>query len=131
MVEKGYVLPGSFVVASRFALQHVRRARSDRHARGAHRRRRHLGDRRILVADPAHHPGRAHRQACNPASTGKDVIITLCGLYNNEEVLNAVVEFTGPGVASLSMDERLSIANMTTEWGTLVGWFPPDATTFA
>ncbi len=37
----------------------------------------------------------------------------------------------GPGVASLSMDARLSISNMTTEWGPLVGWFPVDATTIA
>ena len=64
-----------------------------------------------------------------PGVTGKDVIITLCGLYNQEEVLNAAVEFTGPGVASLSMDARLSIANMTTEWGALVGWFPVDDVT--
>jgi homoaconitate hydratase len=63
--------------------------------------------------------------------TGKDVIITLCGLYNHEEVLNAAVEFSGPGVASLSMDARLSIANMTTEWGALVGWFPVDAVTIS
>jgi len=61
--------------------------------------------------------------------TGKDVIITLCGLYNQGEVLNAAVEFGGPGVAGLSMDERLTIANMTTEWGALVGWFPVDAVT--
>ena len=32
-----------------------------------------------------------------PGVTGKDVIITLCGLYNREEVLNAAVEFSGPG----------------------------------
>lgn len=62
-------------------------------------------------------------------STGKDVIITLCGLYNQGEVLNAVVEFAGPGVASLSMDERFSISNMTTEWGALAGWFPSDDVT--
>ena len=31
--------------------------------------------------------------------TGKDVIITLCGLYNKEEVLNAALEFGGAGVA--------------------------------
>lgn len=66
-----------------------------------------------------------------PGVTGKDVIITLCGLYNHDEVLNAAVEFSGPGVASLSMDARLSIANMTTEWGALVGWFPVDAVTIA
>ncbi len=44
-------------------------------------------------------------------------------------MLNAAVEFRGPGVATLSMDERLTIANMTTEWGALVGWFPADETT--
>jgi homoaconitate hydratase len=63
-------------------------------------------------------------------ATGKDVIITLCGLYNQGEVLNAVVEFTGPGVATLSVDGRFSISNMTTEWGALAGWFPADAVTF-
>jgi len=57
---------------------------------------------------------------------GKDVIIALCGLFNNDEVLNMAVEFTGDGVASLSMDQRMSISNMTTEWGALVGLFPFD-----
>ena len=63
--------------------------------------------------------------------TGKDVIITLCGLYNRGEVLNAAVEFHGPGIAGLSVDERFSISNMTTEWGALVGWFPVDEVTVA
>ncbi|MDT8436824.1 MAG: homoaconitase [Gemmatimonadota bacterium] len=61
--------------------------------------------------------------------TGKDVIITLCGMYSQGEVLNAVVEFGGEGVASLGMSDRLAIANMTTEWGALAGWFPVDAVT--
>ncbi len=64
-----------------------------------------------------------------PGVTGKDVIITLCGLYNRGEVLNAAVEFTGDGVAALSMSERMTISNMTTEWGALVGWFPFDGVT--
>jgi len=64
-----------------------------------------------------------------PGVTGKDVIITLCGLYNQGEVLNAVIEFAGPGVASLSMEERLTVANMTTEWGALAGWMPVDEIT--
>jgi homoaconitate hydratase len=63
--------------------------------------------------------------------TGKDLIITLCGLYNSGEVLNAAVEFGGPGVGVLSMDQRLTIANMTTEWGALVGWFPVDHVTIS
>ncbi len=61
--------------------------------------------------------------------SGKDVIITLCGLYNHDEALNAAVEFSGPGVASLPMDARLSISNMSTEWGPIVGWFPVDEVT--
>ncbi|MEE8594589.1 MAG: homoaconitase [Gemmatimonadota bacterium] len=64
-------------------------------------------------------------------ASGKDVILALCGLYNEGEVLNAAVEFAGPGVETLSVAERLAIANMTTEWGALVGWFPVDAKSLA
>ncbi|MCL7964893.1 MAG: homoaconitase [marine benthic group bacterium] len=69
------------------------------------------------------------RGRLRPGVTGKDLIITLCGLYNRGEVLNAALEFSGDGVASLGMAERMTIANMTTEWGALVGWFPVDAVT--
>lgn len=57
---------------------------------------------------------------------GKDVIIALCGIFNNDEVLNHAIEFTGDGLNYLSVDERLTIANMTTEWGALSGLFPVD-----
>jgi homoaconitate hydratase len=60
---------------------------------------------------------------------GKDVIIALCGFFNKDEVLNHAIEFTGEGVKNLSLDERLSIANMTTEWGALAGVFPIDEIT--
>ena len=62
--------------------------------------------------------------------TGKDVIITLCGLFNNDEVLNHAIEFCGEGVECLSMEERMSISNMTTEWGALAGIFPFDKVLF-
>jgi homoaconitate hydratase len=58
--------------------------------------------------------------------TGKDVIITLCGIFNKDQVLNHAVEFSGPGVANLSINDRLTIANMTTEWGALAGVFEVD-----
>jgi homoaconitate hydratase len=60
--------------------------------------------------------------------SGKDVIISLCGHFNKDEVLNHCVEFAGHGIAQLSIDERLAIANMTTEWGALAGVFPTDET---
>jgi homoaconitate hydratase len=66
-----------------------------------------------------------------PGVVGKDVIIALCGAFNKDEVLNHAVEFVGDGAASLSMDQRMSIANMTTEWGALAGLFPFDEVTRA
>src|ERR1700726_114877 len=61
--------------------------------------------------------------------TGKDVIIALCGLFNKDEVLNHAVEFMGDGLANLAMAARMTIANMTTEWGALAGVFPFDEVT--
>src|SRR5436853_5806319 len=128
MVERGYAVPGAFVVASDShsnmygALGAVGTpiVRTDAAAVWSSGEFWWLGPRSVKVVLEGELPAGA---------TGKDVIITLCGLYNNDEVLNAAVEFTGPGVASLSMDARLSISNMTTEWGPLVGWFPVDEIT--
>jgi homoaconitate hydratase len=60
--------------------------------------------------------------------TGKDVIVALCGLFSKDEVLNHAIEFTGSEetLRSLPVDDRLTIANMTTEWGALTGLFPID-----
>ena len=60
--------------------------------------------------------------------TGKDAIVALCGLFNNDEVLNHAIEFTGTEetMKTLPVDDRLAIANMTTEWGALSGLFPID-----
>lgn len=61
--------------------------------------------------------------------SGKDVIVALCGVFNKDEVLNHAIEFAGPGIAQLPVDYRLTIANMTTEWGALSGVFPVDEVT--
>jgi homoaconitate hydratase len=128
MVERGYVVPGSFVVASDShsnmygALSAIGTpiVRTDAAAVWATGEFWWQIPRSVQVVLEGKLP---------EGVTGKDVIITLCGLYNHDECLNAAVEFAGPGVASLSMDERFAIANMTTEWGPLVGWFPVDAIT--
>lgn len=54
--------------------------------------------------------------------TGKDVIVALCGLFNNDEVLNHAIEFAGSEqtMRSIPIDDRLTISNMTTEEGALV-----------
>lgn len=59
-------------------------------------------------------------------ATGKDVILTLCRIFCSGEVLNAAVEFAGDGIESLSVDDRITIANMSTEWGALAALFPFD-----
>jgi homoaconitate hydratase len=66
------------------------------------------------------------RGRLRPGVVGKDVIVALCGLFNHDEVLNHAVEFAGEGVAGLTIDQRMTIANMTTEWGALAGVFPFD-----
>ncbi|MHC4786482.1 MAG: homoaconitase [Planctomycetota bacterium] len=125
MVEQGYVTPGSLVVGS------------DSHsnlygAAGA------LGT-PVVRTDAAciwatgqtwwQVPPVARVQLTGelrPGVVGKDVIIALCGVFNHDEVLNMAVEFDGDGIGCLTMDQRMSIANMTTEWGTLAGVFPFD-----
>lgn len=66
------------------------------------------------------------RGRLRPGVVGKDVIIALCGAFKRDEVLNHAVEFVGEGVAGLSMDQRMSVSNMSTEWGALAGIFPFD-----
>ena len=63
-----------------------------------------------------------------PGVTGKDVIVALCGVFGKDDVLNHAIEFTGSEetMKSLLVDDRLTIANMTTEWGALTGLFPID-----
>ena len=63
--------------------------------------------------------------------SGKDVILHLIGLIGVDGALYKSLEFTGPGVASLSMDDRFTIANMAIEAGGKNGIFPVDEKTLA
>ncbi len=66
------------------------------------------------------------RGRLRPGVTGKDVVLALCARFNSGETRNAAIEFTGDGVAHLTIADRMTIANMTTEWGGLAGLFPFD-----
>ena len=61
--------------------------------------------------------------------SGKDVILHLIGEIGVDGALYQSLEFTGDGVAALSMDDRLSIANMAIEAGAKNGIFPVDDVT--
>ncbi len=63
--------------------------------------------------------------------SGKDVILHLIGMIGVDGALYRSLEFTGPGVANLSMDDRLCIANMAIECGAKNGIFPVDDVTRA
>ena len=128
MVEQGYVIPGALVVAS------------DSHS--------NLYGAAAALGTPVVRTDAASiwatgvtwwqvpkvarmvlKGTLSPGVVGKDVIIALCGLFNKDEVLNHAVEFVGDGVANLAMSARMTIANMTTEWGALAGVFPFDEVT--
>ncbi|MDP6537988.1 MAG: homoaconitase [Planctomycetota bacterium] len=128
MCEEGFVLPGTMVVASDshsnlyggLGALGTPVVRTDAAALWA------VGETWYQIPPIT----RVHLEGSLAAGvSGKDVIITLCGRFNEDEVLNHGLEFQGPGVATLSIDERLAIANMTTEWGALAGVFACDERT--
>lgn len=61
--------------------------------------------------------------------SGKDVILHLIGRIGVDGALYKSLEFTGSGVAALSMDDRFTIANMAIEAGGKNGIFPVDEKT--
>ncbi len=61
--------------------------------------------------------------------SGKDVILTVIGKIGVDGALYRSMEFTGEGVSSLSMDDRLCICNMAIEAGAKNGIFPVDDVT--
>jgi len=66
-----------------------------------------------------------------PCVSGKDVILHLIGTIGVDGALYKSLEFGGEGVASLSMDDRFTIANMAIEAGAKNGIFPVDDKTRA
>ena len=63
----------------------------------------------------------------DPGCTAKDVILHILWLYAaNSETLDRSMEFGGPGLTGLSMDERATLCNMATECSAKTGICEPD-----
>ena len=67
----------------------------------------------------------------SPHVGGKDVILHIIGMLGVDGALYKSMEFTGPGLAALTIDDRLCMANMAIEAGAKNGIFPVDEITKA
>jgi 3-isopropylmalate/(R)-2-methylmalate dehydratase large subunit len=66
-----------------------------------------------------------------PGCTAKDMILGTIGQIGIDGAAGHVVEYTGAAARDLSMEGRMTIANMSIEAGARAGMFAPDDTTFA
>lgn len=62
--------------------------------------------------------------------TAKDIILAIIGKIGNAGATGHVIEYAGEVIAKLSMEERMTICNMSIEAGAKAGMIAPDATTF-
>ncbi len=62
-------------------------------------------------------------------ATATDLVLTATQLLRKHGVVGKFVEFYGSGIASMSLADRATIANMAPEYGATMGFFPIDAET--
>ncbi|MET1134323.1 MAG: 3-isopropylmalate dehydratase large subunit [Aeromicrobium sp.] len=65
-----------------------------------------------------------------PGSTAKDLILALITQESTGGGQGYIVEYRGEAIRALSMEERMTICNMSIEWGAKAGLIAPDQTTF-
>jgi len=69
--------------------------------------------------------------APRPGVTAKDLILALIGRIGTAGATGHVIEYTGDAIHALSMEERMTVCNMSIEAGARAGMIAPDETTFA
>ncbi len=62
-------------------------------------------------------------------ATATDLVLTVTAMLRKKGVVGKFVEFFGPGIESLSLPDRATIANMAPEYGATCGFFPVDKET--
>ncbi|MFS8478360.1 MAG: 3-isopropylmalate dehydratase large subunit [Micromonosporaceae bacterium] len=66
-----------------------------------------------------------------PGVTAKDLVLALIAKVGTGGGRGHVVEYRGPAISKLSMEGRMTISNMSIEWGARAGLIAPDDTTYA
>jgi aconitate hydratase len=64
-------------------------------------------------------------------ATATDLVLMVTEMLRRKGVVSKFVEFYGPGLSSLPLPDRATIANMAPEYGATVGYFPVDAETLS
>src|SRR3984893_8616569 len=64
-------------------------------------------------------------------ATATDLVLTVTEILRKKGVVGKFVEFSGPGLSSLTLPDRATIANMAPEYGATMGFFPVDAESLA
>ena len=70
------------------------------------------------------------RGQLGPGVVGKDLILRAVGEITTSGAAYKAVEFSGPTIEALTMSDRFTVCNMTTEMGAKCGMIAPDQTTF-
>ena len=65
-----------------------------------------------------------------PGVTAKDIILYMIGQISSSGATGYVIEYTGEAIRKLSMEERMTVCNMSIEAGARAGMIAPDETTF-
>jgi len=66
-----------------------------------------------------------------PGATATDLVLTVTRMLRREGVVGKFVEYFGPGVLTMEVADRATIANMAPEYGATVGFFPVDERSLA
>jgi 3-isopropylmalate/(R)-2-methylmalate dehydratase large subunit len=66
----------------------------------------------------------------SPSVTSKDLILAIIGKFGVRFGTGYVLEYTGEAIRNLTMEERMTICNMSIEAGARAGLISPDQTTF-
>jgi 3-isopropylmalate/(R)-2-methylmalate dehydratase large subunit len=74
---------------------------------------------RVTVAEPI-----------PPGTTSKDLILSVIGKIGVDGAVGHVIEYAGPGMAALSVEQRMTVCNMSIEAGARAGLVSPDEKVF-